>query len=348
MKDTMEAKAILSIPENQPERIFPNSEDEAKSVFRKLIKEWHPDHNKSSEAQQVTSHLQKLYDEVIGRIQKGTWSLPNTLTFKGVDGKVRTVKYRRKRSFELGDFAYGDRVVCYVVKPDCKDLFGRGLETIKHGFKYENKEMEEEISRYLPNPLDSFETQDGHMVLVLSKTPDVFLLQDVLDHFGGTIDPKHVAWIVSCMLNLACYMRYAGITHNALSTTNLFISPQFHSMVILGGWWYSQKVGKKLEALPRMSADIAPMEMLADKIADHKLDLMLVRDIGLELLGDSSGSTLLHDGKTPQPLVNFFRSITDGNAFQEYERWTKKILIDSFGKRRFVEMKIEASDIYKD
>ena len=97
-----------------------------------------------------------------------------------------------------------------------------------------------------------------------------------------------------------------------------------------------------------MSADIAPMEMLADKIADHKLDLMLVRDIGLELLGDSSGSTLLHDGKTPQPLVNFFRSITDGNAFQEYERWTKKILIDSFGKRRFVEMKIEASDIYKD
>jgi hypothetical protein len=344
----MNAAEILSIPETQPEKIFPNSEDEARSLFRSMMMEWHPDKNKAKEAQEVTAHIQKLYDIVVERIKQGTWTLPNTLSLKGVDGKVRQIKYRRRRPFELGEMTYGDRVVCFVVKKDNKDLFGRGLETIKHGFKYAKKEMEEEISKYLPSPLDNFETVDGEQVLVISKTPDVFLLQDVLDYHKGAIDPKHVAWMISSMYNLCCYFRYAGLSHNAFSTTNLFVSPQFHSILPLGGWWYSQRFGKKLVALPRLSADIAPSDMLADKVATSKLDLRLIRHLGLELLGDSTGSLLMHDGKTPEPLVKFLRGITSGDAVEDYRHWSSKVLIDSFGKRRFTEMKIEASDIYKD
>jgi hypothetical protein len=120
---------------------------------------------------------------------------------------------------------YGDRVICYIVKPDYKDLFGQYMETVKYGFKYENDDMKREIEKYLPAVLDNFETDKGDHVVVLSKTPDVFLLKDVLDFYKGEIPPKHVAWITSSLCNLACYLRYTGLTHNGISEMTCFVSP---------------------------------------------------------------------------------------------------------------------------
>lgn len=310
------------------------------------MKEWHPDLNKKPEASKVAAHIQKLYDSVEPKIKAGTWAAPNTIVLKGVDGKTRTIKYRRKRAFELGEMVYGDRVLCYIVRPDAKDLFGRGLETIKHSFAYKDDKIKEEIERYLPAVLDSFETTDGSNVLVLAKTPDVFLLQDVID-FMGPLDPKHVCWIMSCFHNLACYLRTIGMTHNAISTTTCFVSPQHHSGLLLGGWWYSQYTGKNLVAMPGHSANNCPPDILKTKIADPRLDMALIRQMGLDCLGDSTGVNLLHDGKTPRPLVDFLRLTSDGNAFKDYKKW-EKVRSDSFGKRRFVEMKVDSSDIYKE
>lgn len=342
----MDAAAILAIPESQPERLFPNSEDEAKSLFRDMAKRWHPDVNKDPQAQAVFDRLNKLYDNVLDKIRNKTWSKPGELSILGKDGKTRVIKYRRKRTFELGEMAYGNGVLCYIVRPDAKDLFGRGLETIKHSLTYKDDKIKREIERYLPAVLDSFETDNGSSVLVLAKTPDVFLLQDVLD-FMGPLDPKHVSWIMSSFHNLACYLQSIGMTHNAISTTTCFISPTYHSGLLFGGWWYARKTGSDLIALPGYSAKNCPTDIIKSKIADPRLDLSLIRQMGLDCLGDSTGVNLLHDGKTPKPLVNFLRLSSNGNAFEDYKKW-EQVRSDSFGKRRFVEMKVEASDIYKE
>lgn len=203
-----------------------------------------------------------------------------------------------------------------------------------------------EIERYLPAVLDSFETTDGSSVLVLAKTPDVFLLQDLIDVLGP-LDPKHVSWIMSSFHNLACYMRTIGMTHNAISTTTCFVSPKHHSGLLLGGWWYSQYAGKKIIAIPGRSVANCPPDIMKNKVADPRLDLSLIRQMGLDCLGDSTGMNLLHDGKTPRPLINFLSVASDGDAFKDYKKW-EKVRSDSFGKRRFVEMQVEASDIYKE
>lgn len=342
----MDATAILAIPESQPERLFPNSEDEAKKLFRDMAKQWHPDVNKDPKAQEVFDRLHNLYEKVLEKIKNKTWSKPGELSILGKDGKTRVIKYRRKRAFELGEMAYGNGVLCYIVRPDAKDLFGRGLETIKHSFTYKDDKIKGEIERYLPAVLDSFETDDGSNVLVLAKTPDVFLLQDVID-FMGPLDPKHVCWIMSSFHNLACYLRTIGMTHNAISTTTCFISPKYHSGLLFGGWWYSQYTGKNLIAIPGHSANNCPSDILKSKIADPRLDMALIRQMGLDCLGDPTGVNLLHDGKTPRPLVDFLRLPSDGDAFKDYKKW-EKVRSDSFGKRRFVEMQVEASDIYKE
>ena len=343
----MKAEAILAIPENQPERLFPNNEDEAKRIYRDLAREWHTDRNKSPKAQDVFSHLSKLYDLVIDRIKNNTWTLPNVIVVKGVDGKERSIKYRRKHAFELGEFAYGDRVICYVVKPEYKDLFGQYLESAKHGFRYGNDDMKKEIERYLPSILDNFETTKGEHVVVLAKTPDVFLLKDVLDFHKGEMHPKHVAWVMSSLYNLCCYLGYSGLTHNALSETTCFVSPQCHSVMIYGGWWYSRRIGSKLNALPKLSVETATQDMLKSRVADYGLDLRLVRQLGLTLLGDPTGTAIIHTDKAPKPMLDFLRGVTHGDAKQDYANW-EKARDKSFNKRRFVEMKVEASDIYKE
>lgn len=344
----MEATEILAIPVTQPERLFPNSVDETKQIYRNLARVWHSDYNKAPEAAGVFSHLTILYDLALDRIQAGKWSLPNTLVIRGIDGKVREIKYRRKRTFELGEFAYGDRVICYVVKPEFKALFNQGVKTIKESFVYKDKKIKDQMEKYLPHILDSFEADDGRQVLVLAKTPDVFLLQDILDLNKGTLDPKHVAWIISCVHNLACYLKTAGLTHNAINATTLFVSPQHHSCLLLGGWWYAQKAGHPISILPRVSVDVAPTDIITGKIADPRLDLMLVRQLGLDCLGDHSGMILLHDGKTPKSMVEFLRGSSKGNAFEDYQYWQENTLVNSFGKRRFAEMKVESSDVYKE
>lgn len=341
----MDADTILKISDTQPERLFPNSLDEAKKLYQKLLHEWHPDHNRHPQAQKITDRIVTLYRAVVTKIENKTWSLPNVLTLQGKDKKERIVRYRKKRTFELGEMYYSDRVVCYVTKPGNKDLFNKAIETIK-SLPYKNKKMQEEVSKYLPVILDSFETDKGENVLVLSKTPDVYLLQDVIEASGGSIDPKHVAWIMSSFHNIACYLRYAGLTHNGISPFTCFISPKMHSGLLIGGWWYSQKKGEKLLALPRKSHLAASSDMLKSKIADSKLDLSLIRQMGLDCMNDPTGVKILHDGSTPKPMVDFLRGPSSGDAVEDYKDWQEKTLVNSFGKRKFVEMTVSENLIY--
>jgi hypothetical protein len=117
--------------------------------------------------------------------------------------------------------------------------------------------------------------------------------------------------------------------------------------MIFGGWWYSRRIGSRLTALPKFSVEVAPSDMIKYKEADPKLDLRLIRQLGLTLLGDPSGSVIIHTDKAPKPMLDFFRGITRGDARQDYSNW-EKARDKSFGKRSFVKMEVKANDIYKE
>ncbi|MDB5032988.1 MAG: hypothetical protein JWQ98_229 [Chlorobi bacterium] len=339
------AAAILAIPANEPERLFASNASEARAEYRRLALHWHPDRNADPQAGNVTAHINRLYDIAQERIATGTWRTPGLLEIRGVDGKLRRIRFRRRRPFELGEMVYGDSVLVYLVRPEFSDL-AENARSILRSFRYHDAAMEKEISRCLPKLHECFKSGDGTSVMVMAKTADMFLARDVLETLGGGIDARHVAWMTSAIYNIACYLGFAGLTHNAISADTCFISPQHHTGFLLGGWWYAERSGARLSALPALSHRYAPPDILRTKRADCRLDLALVQAMARELLGDITGMSLTARNAAPAPMVDFLRRPASARASEEYRAWSQNILPASFGARRFVELSISASDIY--
>jgi hypothetical protein len=355
---TLSAGKLLGIPEVEPERLFSGDAGTAKSEFRRLAMRWHPDRNRNDPAaENVFTHVDALFKNAIRKIETGGWHEPavkiedeeaNVLVLRADAGRrpLKRIRYRKHAPFELGDCYIGRTIVAYVVKNDYADLFENACRVIA-GFRYGSSAMRDEVCRSLPSIETVFYSGD-RCVMVVRKAPDLICLRDVLDHVGGRLDPRHVAWIGSTLYNLACYLAWAHLTHNAFSLNNYFISPPDHTGALLGGWWYAKPEGAKLEALPAPTRRYCPPDVLRDKRADGRTDLELVRAIAREVLGDGSGMRLAAERSAPPQMIDWLRHPTTGCAVADYRQWSETILPASFGKRRFTRLELSASDIYKE
>jgi hypothetical protein len=163
---------------------------------------------------------------------------------------------------------------------------------------------------------------------------------------GGRLPPRHVAWLVSALLNLTCFYEVIALTHNAMSASTVFVSPRLHAAFPLGGWWYAARSGSRLEMLPDETFALLPRSMAASKRADIRLDLESVRAIALNALGDPTGLSLAGRPDLPKPMADYLRLPSSGSAIDDYRAWGQ-VLKDSFGPRRFVELPVTASDVYQ-
>lgn len=340
------AAALLAIPEDKPERLFKGSLEDVKRAYRSLAMKWHPDRNPDPGAQAVFQHIGRMVENAEEKIALGDWPCRGTVQLAAVDGKAYDINYLRRHRFELGAMYVANTVVAFEVDRAHDDLVRHAERTIK-AFSYADDAMREQIARHLPAfPFaGAFQTENAH-VLVMRKRPDLLLLRDVLDHFDGRMDPRHVAWVISALLNLCCYFQYAGIAHNALSLDTCFISPSEHSVAVLGGWWYAARSGERMVAAPAHTLEWGPHDLLSTRTADIRNDLELVRAIGRELLGDISGTRLGRESAAQQAMIDWLRLPASDNTIEEYRTWRTQVLHDSFGARRFTELKLEQSDIY--
>ena len=188
----------------------------------------------------------------------------------------------------------------------------------------------------MPHIKYQFETHDGRYCLIVDKTPDVFLLSDILAYYKETIPDRHAAWIISRLCNLCCYFNYLDIAHNGLTLQTCFISPALHTILPLGGWWYTAKEGEKMLGVPKDIYDVMPVKAKSDKISCARTDLEALKLIGRQIVDKK---------EAPKPMLEFLNSGST-DAIQEFGKWSLA-LDDSYGKRRFVEMKIDKTDIYK-
>lgn len=343
----LDASQILAIPLTEPERLF-RSPTQLKAVYRALVKFWHPDHSRDPKATEVISHITILHAMAERKIAAGVWETPGKLELRGKDAKTRYVSFERSRATDLpgGRAVYGRTVAAWLFPTAYADLFETARRTIS-GLTYRDATVRNKTAPLMPKLLKTFETTNGFCAMVQQKTEDVFLLADLLEQQGGRIDPKHVAWIVSSTLNLACYLESIRMTHNALTIDNLFVSPQHHSVLLLGGWWYSAGIGSQLSALPAATRAIAPPDILKAKRADPRIDLISIRALGRELLGDRTGMTLLGRADIPKPMLNFLRfPPAQRSALVDYSTWMYDVLPAAFGARRFVPLEIPLNQIY--
>lgn len=339
----LSANALLAIPPTEPERMFSGDPETARQEFRALASIWHPDRCPRPEATEVFQHLGRLYDAALGKLRDGIWQTPGRLWLRATDGTEFRVRYHREREFELGRLFVGDEIVTTLVNRAHADLFQSALAAIGR-LPCADAEMAAEVGRYLPEIVRCFET-GASPVLVVRKTPDLLLLRDVLDRCGGRMDARHVAWVLSALLDLACYLDYAGIAHNAISAETYYISPRAHSGALLGGWWYAVRQGEPLRAAPALTVQYAPCDAISRRRGDHRTDLELIRALGRELLGDITGVRLARDKAAPPPMIDWLRLPAGACALDDYQAW-QQVLPDSFGERRFVELNLTRQDLY--
>jgi hypothetical protein len=319
-----------------PGEVFSGDIGLLKAEFDKLALMYHPDVNNSPRANDEFIHLQYLHQRAQEELKEGYWESKTAIEFSSY--RARFIK---KVELPIGNMYVGSSHVTFLIRKEHKALFDNATSMIKL-FYYPSDKMKEEVSRYLPSIRTTVELPN-HYVLVVNKTPDLILLRDI----PTTIPDwdKHVAWILSTLYNLMCYFDYAGITHNDISLDTYFVSFEYHSGALLGGWWYSRKRGDKLLSVPTYAYDLFSPVMKKTKQADFSLDKELVRALGRELLGDRTGTRLLTNKAAPQPFVNWLRCATSMKAVKEYALWDK-VLHESYGKKKFIKADITAEKIY--
>lgn len=341
----MEEQAETILKVSEPGELFTEDLETMKAEYTRLARIWHPDVNDNSVlANEVMTRINTLYGQGTELIRRGRWSKPGYLKLRSLDGKSHEVTYRRSCDFELGTMYIGDRVVLYLLTEANEAFFANGIRLIE-GLGFADDRMRGEVARYLPRVLGRFETWDHCWGLVVAKTPDQFLLQDVLQYYDGQLSDRHVAWILSSLYNLACYLDYSRLAHNAITLDTYFISPQQHNGALLGGWWYATSQGGRMAGVPEPVYPVLPPRVQAEKRGDIQTDLEAIRLIGRELLGDRTGSRLPESGKVPEALVAWLRGAPAENAWDEYSRW-KEVLDRSFGPRRFTQMRFTANELY--
>lgn len=338
----MDAKTILAVTD--PAAVFGTSESEITQTWRVLAKTWHPDANRTPIAGAVFAHLTELRAAALKRAQGCPGAGPAVFTFATAEGRTWQFSYRRRRPIDLGEVMVGPTTLLFRVAPENADLADSAVQRLRT-LRFADESMRAAMRRHLPVIALSETAEDGARVLVVPKRADHVLLADLIEHLGGRIDPRHVGWIVNGLLNIACWLSWAGLVHGGIAADAHLVSPEHHDGLLAGGWFYTVAGGMPLAALPPAVADGAPSDVLRDGRADPRLDLEAIRSLGRTLLGDPGGTRLRRDPAVPGPLAEWLVAPTAGDALDDYRTW-RTALDAAFGKRRFVALPVRAADLY--
>jgi hypothetical protein len=323
------AAEVLAI--KRPEDLFPGTLDEGKALFRDLAKRWHPDHGGDDK---IFAHINALHTEAVKKITAGTWGGKSSFRFEAPNDATYQIQYLKSRPFEFGHVYTGETHVVWIFDADSAS-YTEELIDIERNFKFANDKMRKDLTRSLPQNTQISRGRDGRVMVRVPKASELLALRDVLDHFGGKLDPKHAAWIGSNLYNLACWLSYSGMVHGDISVDNVWINPTDHSVALLGGWWFTERVGQKISKVSARTYDHLPYSVRVEKLATPLIDQELIRATVLELL----------DGEGPAEMRAWLTRPAAGIAVSVYEAWYK-MLEKAFGKRRFTELKLTQQDIY--
>jgi len=317
------------------------TEQELKKEFKKLAIIAHPDKGGNTDLMTKLNEFYQLALESIGVVN--AISSVKELMLTPLKGKSITYKYRETIDFELGKVLIGRNHITYLVDKAHKDLYNNAMVRIK-SIKYPTKELEEINSKFMPTIRNAYETNDWY-VLELHKTDDVHRL-GLLKSFLDKLDIKHTAWVTTRLSNITSILEFNGLVHNGINIDNCFVSPQFHSIILNGGWWYCTKQGEKMIGTVTDVYGIMDVDTKANKISTNKTDLDSIKDIGRKLNGGSIIYTESNKDNLPKAIANWFNKASMKSSIDEYNSW-EKAMMEGFGQRKFITLNISEDDMYK-
>jgi len=193
--------------------------------------------------------------------------------------------------------------------------------------------MREQFEQLLPRRVALLETHQG-TVFVHAKSPDQVLLADLLKL--GPVEPRHAAWMVTRLMNLACYLRWAGIVHAAIDRHCVLVSPRHHTIAFTGPFLCAVAMNQRPGALPERTLDVLPRLEAPDALCDGGVDPALIRLTVREALGDPAGTRLAVDPAFPDPFALWLLMPGADGAQADFRAW-EQARDAAFGPRRFIQ-----------
>lgn len=318
-----------SILAASPKALFTGDAALINSEFRKYARQWHPDHNKDEQAAEVMEHLIRSRDRALKK------DFGPSIVLEREDGSKFRMEYLTMRVADGVTVFVGVSSVAYLVNDAINDLVARA---VNRKWKFANSDMEKEMIRFLPVFVREIKLKSGRL-LVYRRTPDQVLMSDLIAH--EKIVSPHASWMITRMLNIACYLEYAGVSHLSIAPEFLLVSLEHHGVSLTGPALYITPCGQRPKAAPRRTIEAIPRLKISDTMAEGRFDLQLIRQTALDLLGDPSGNRIRNDPAIRQETVQWVSSVPAKSAIADYTAWEK-----SLGERKFVAYPKSARDIY--
>lgn len=296
------------------------SPDEIRKRFRKLASEWHPDHNTDANAALVFQYIRDMRDRALTGGPSVVFTRANGTSFK--------MSYLRETQGQGYRVYTGLSRIAYLVGKQYAN------SVRNHKWTFTNQSIRAEMEPILPQWVRTEELNDGSVLFIYDRSG--ILMSDLLALH--VIPNEHVAWMISRMINLACYLEFEKISHAGLSPDCLMVNLEKHSVSIVGPPIFLTRFGKRPVSVPARTIGSCNWLKKKEEVANFKIDVSLVKETALNLFRDS-GVTLGQKGVRKE-ITKWLLTPPTGSAIQEHEAWDR-----SLGERKFIPYPISAEQL---
>ena len=293
----------------------------------------------------LTQRITLLYREAI-EILKNNNSSSYYICFEDTQGQKRYEgKYHYSYDIKFGTMYVTDKNIVFYVLGKYEKYYENFLEKTRK-FPKLDKDNWEKVMYMLPNVKDSFTSTTGDKIIIVEKPCEIYPLKEILNYFGGRLNPEYVASIITRLNHFICYIDICYLHHNGITLDNLFFAPgrvvkkgepytvnDMRIVGVYGGWFFTTWNEEKISGMPRDIYEYLPDNVKRTGYSSFEIDVLSIKKLALELLGGD-----LTD--VPEAFVNWINCTEcAANAYEEYKHW-EDVIIRSFGKKRFVQMDI--------
>lgn len=306
--------------------LFSNSKNYLNKSYKGLCKKLHPDVCKDPRAEDAFAQLQIFYKQAKDALDNNSWEAPNYIEIPMVSGKKLAITYQYHHRFEIGDYYVCKKIITFVFDSDKKKYYDNYINQIKK-LKYADKNMEKIFKQLFPKIVSQYKATNGKYIVTLSKTEDVYPLRCLIENgWNNNIPKEHLAWITSRLMNICCYLKWHQTVCNGINIDNLFVSPQYHSILLLGGWWYATKEFEPMIGTTKDIFNIMTPKTKADKISISITDIESVKMIGRKYVTNNK-----------KEIIDFYNQGSTSDSMQEMQNWDS-VLNKAFGARKFIKV----------
>lgn len=307
--------------------IFPEDVSLAQPIYLALMLKYHPDKCSDPRAAEASAVVNGLFR----KLKKAHESKERLFR---CGSRAVEIRYLMALPQEYGEEFIGEQKVYFLISDEFSGCY-TGSEARNDLFfrEFLPQQILAQAEVFLPVVGNVLSTDEGLLIETCKRSSEL-PLSKVLDFYGGQLDCRHAAWIVSRLLGICCFAEVRGIVWNCLSEENLLIDPAEHTVRVGGGWWFAARDGVRMTGVQSAVYDSLSSLSKSDGTARHINDLECVKALARRIFPDDA----------PDAVRRFAEGVCSSSAFEEMENWEKAV-VSGFGARRFTKMNVRLPDI---